>query len=237
MHIILFRAKTGLSKEQIPHKMIIILLRTIIIYLFLIFGMKMMGKRQIGEMQISELVTAFLLSELAATPILNVDIPLLYALLPILLLLSLEIIFSFLTTKAPFFKKLFDGTPNILISKGKILQSELLKSRISAEELISQIRLGGVADLSEVEYALLEQNGRLSVFTKKDCNGSGIPHTLVIDGNVSKNSLSYINKDEKWVHSRIKKHGHALSDIFIFTVDDSGKEYIVTKGSVGGGKK
>ncbi len=209
--------------------MIIILIRTVIIYLFLIFGMKMMGKRQIGEMQISELVTAFLLSELAATPILNVDIPLLYAVVPILLLLSLEIIFSFLTTKAPFFKRLFDGTPSILISKGKILQSELLRVRISAEELISQLRLSGVADISEVEYALLEQNGRLSVFTKKDCNGCGIPHTLIIDGNISKNALAFISKDEKWLSNRIKKYNCALSDIFIFTYDDSGKENIITK--------
>ncbi len=206
-----------------------IFIRTLIIYLFLVCGMKLMGKRQIGEMQISELVTAFLLSELAAAPILNVNIPLLHSIIPIFILLSLEIIITFLITKSKFFKLVFDSAPSLLVYRGEIMQSELLRLRVSVEELIAMLRIEGISDISEIEYAILEQNGQLSAFLTSDCKKKGIAHPIICDGCVNKNELIYINKEESWLKDMLRRKNLRLSDIFLYTVDDAGGEQVTLK--------
>lgn len=122
-----------------------ILIRTLIIYIILIASIRLTGKRQVGEMQLSELTTAFLISEVAAAPLSDPDIPLIYAILPILLLVSLEIIISFITTKSLFFKKMFEPPPTVIISNGKLNLHALNKQRLSADELISSLRLKDVS--------------------------------------------------------------------------------------------
>lgn len=221
--------------------MLTILMRLIIIYTILIGTMRVMGKRQIGELQVSELVTTILLSELAAQPIADPQIPLIFAIIPIGALISIEVVISFAVTKIPFLKPIFDGKPSILISKGKLNTAEILRVRISLEELLSQLRIAGVADIGEVNYAILEQNGQLSVITKKHASPpsaddlkvkvseSGIAHALIVDSEVSDFNLKQIGRSRGWLEKRLSHYKIKLADVMLFTVDDSGKENLIRR--------
>jgi len=155
--------------------MLNLLIRFILIYFFMILSMKLMGKRQIGEMQMSELVTAFFLSELATYTVTDSRIPLLYGIIPILLMICIEVIVSFFAIKNPLMKQIFDFTPSILIRNGEILQQELLKNRLTLDELFSLLRLNGYYDLKKVNFAMLEPNGQLSVipFAREEAVAKG----------------------------------------------------------------
>ncbi len=221
--------------------MLTIFIRVVIVYILLVGTMRLMGKRQIGELQLSELITTILLSELASQPITDNQIPLAFAVIPVAVLLSLEVIISFAVTKLPFLKPIFDGKPSILISRGKLDKQEILKVRISMEELLSSLRIKGIADISDVDYAILEQNGQLSVFPKKQSappsayelgvspRESGIAHAVIIDSVISEHALKFIGKDRRWLNKRLCHHKVTLDEVFLFTVDDSGKENIIKK--------
>ena len=208
--------------------MIMILLRTVIIYIVLIGFIRMTGKRQIGELQLSELVTTFLLSELATIPITDPDIPLLFAIVPILFLISLEIIISFIVTKCVTLKRFVDGSPSFLIKKGKIDIKELKKQRISAEELISALRIKDISSVSSIEYALLEQNGQLSAFKKDD----DLEHAVIVDGRFNLYNLTLSGLSESDIRNRLKARGCVPEDIFLYTVTDNGSEFIMKKQDV-----
>ena len=145
----------------------VIFIRTIVIYMLLLAVMRLSGKRQIGEIQISELVTTFLLSDIASYPLTDPAIPLLNAVVPIFTIIPLEIIFSFLTTKSAQLKKILDGNPSIIILHGKIQKKEMSHVRLSMEDLLCELRLKNIASVSDVDYAIVEQNGQISVFQKK----------------------------------------------------------------------
>lgn len=221
--------------------MLTILIRIIIVYALLIGTMRLMGKRQIGELQLSELITTILLSELAAQPITDNEIPLAFAVIPVALLLSLEVIISFGVTKLPFLKPIFDGKPSVLIRRGELQFDEIARVRISIEELLSQLRIEGVPDISDVDYAILEQNGQLSVIPKrasspadaKDANikvtESGIAHAIIVDSHISDHDLNVIGHDRKWLNSRLRHYRVTPKEVFLFTVDDTGKEALIKK--------
>ena len=135
--------------------MLHIIIRTLIIYATLLIIMRIMGKRQLGELELSELITTLLFSEIATTPITNPNTRLIDAILPITLIATLEIVLSLLLMKIPTLKRVLTSSPSMIIQKGKIIKKEMLKSRITLDELISQIRQNGVYDLSEVDYAIL----------------------------------------------------------------------------------
>jgi len=220
--------------------MVTIFFRTIIIYLLLVGMMRLMGKRQIGEMDLSELITTLLLSELAVTPINNNNIPLAYAILPIVIIIALEIFFTFSATKFSFMKLLFNGKPSYIVKKGMLDQTELSRLRLSLDEFIGELRLKNVSDISEVEYAVLERNGRLSVFTKTNApppapnpDGTtpekGISHPLVVDGTLSQNNLTLAGVTREWVLSQLAKKKCPLDEAFLFAVDDTGTQNLVRK--------
>ena len=206
-----------------------VIFRTGFIYLLLICIIRLTGKRQIGELQLSELVTTILISEVAASPITNLEIPLLYAVLPITFLIACEITLSFLTTKFRPFKKLIEGTPSFLIRQGRLNQKELSRQRISLEELLSNLRQKDISAIQDVNYAILEQNGRVSVFPYDSQAQSAFAHAIVIDGHVKSAVLKQTAHDPAWLEGRLKAHKTALDDIFLFTVDDNGKEFLVRK--------
>lgn len=200
-----------------------------------------MGKRQLGQLQLSELVTTLLLSEIAADPITNPSVPLLHAVVPILLLFFLEIIISYTATKVPKFKKLFDGVPCIVVVKGKLDQRQLRKNRISLDELLSEMRKKDIYDISDVEYAILEQNGQLSITPKtenlnvtksdlgikdKEC---GISHPLVIDGHIYDYNLTLLGKDRNWLLRTLKQMGTQYKNVFLFSMDDAGNTNLILK--------
>lgn len=217
------------------------LIRTVIIYVLLILALRVTGKRQIGELELSELVSTFLISELASMPIANQEVPLSFAVLPILTIISLEIVISFLTTRSAIMKKIFLGSPIILIKQGKLQQSELSKARMSMEELLCELRQSGSPSIDEVDYAILENNGKLSVTPKAknkpvtagDMNlktpKSGIAHAVIIDGTVKKEALEGSGLSEEWLKKSVKKSKLKLKEIFLFTVDDLGKINVIKK--------
>lgn len=221
--------------------MLHIIIRTLIIYTTLLIIMRIMGKRQLGELELSELITTLLFSEIATTPITNPNTRLIDAILPITLIATLEIVLSLLLMKIPTLKRVLTSSPSMIIQKGKIIKKEMLKSRITLDELISQIRQNGVYDLSEVDYAILEENGRLTVVPKakfrqptmhdlkKPTEDSGVMHIIISDGKLNFHNLGLINKDKKWLESSLRQQGLKIEDIFCMTVDDAHSTFIQTK--------
>lgn len=210
-----------------------VLIRTLLVYILFICVIRLTGKRQVGELQISELVITFMVSELATIPIQDISIPFSYSIFPIIFLLAFEVVLSFIMTKSVKAKKLFAGNPSILIKKGKLNQKELSSLRIGINELLGELRLKDVSDISQVDYAILEQNGKLSVFLKEnevsEPTITGIGHAVIIDGVINESNLYYSNKNEAWVKKCLSEHKIPLNDVFLMTVDDKSKVNIVRK--------
>ena len=221
--------------------MITVFARTVLIYLILIISMRLMGKRQVGELQLSELIVTIMLSDFAATPIYETDIPFAYAVIPILLLLSVEVILSFIILHVPGLKILLGGRPSFIIKKGILDQRELKRQRMCLSELIGSLREQGISDIGDVEYAILEENGKLSVFEKAskrppnaedielDIKEKGIAHALIIDKCIINKNLSEAGWTKKQLLSRLKKINASKDEILLFSVDDSGQTTIIYK--------
>lgn len=148
--------------------MIIPFIRTIILYFTVIFAMRVMGKRQIGELQPSELVVTIMISELASIPMQNTGIPLLSGIIPIITLVIAEITLSFFGMKSKPLRKILEGTPNIIIKNGKIDKAEMEKLRMTDDDLMEEMRLCSCTNIAEVEYGIVETNGKFSLILKKD---------------------------------------------------------------------
>ena len=224
--------------------MFILLIRTFIIYTFLLITMRLMGKRQLGELEISELVSTLLLSDIAALPITNPEIPLSYALVPILSITAFEIVTSLLLTKRPKLKGLLSTRPIMIIKKGTIDHTELLKNRISIDELLSELRQKDVTDIGEVDYAIIEQNGKMTVVKKADyesptrkdlgikTSNSGLCHIIVSDGIVNEHGLHLVKKSRRWLVDTLERKKVELQDIYLMTLDDNEKVSIIKRNQV-----
>lgn len=213
--------------------MLTILLRTIIIYIVLLIVMRLMGKRQIGELEISDLVTTFLLSEIASLPITDTNIPVAFAIIPMIVLLMFEVTSSWFLSRFPSLKNFLSARPATLISNGKINRKEMLHSRISIDELVGELRQNGISDISTVRYAILEQNGKISVIQKasastpsaedfniKVCD-NGIDHILISDGSINKHSLKILNLSVEDIENILKKENLKKSNVYLMLIDDN----------------
>lgn len=219
--------------------MLTIFIRTVIIYTILTIIMRLMGKRQLGELDVGELVITILLSEIASLPITNPEKSMLEAIIPISTLAVLEILTSTLILKYPKVKKLLASKPSVIISHGRLDKKAMKKVRISLEDLISQIRQNGIFDLAEVDYAILEENGKMSIIPKArnrqpdlddlgiETDDSGVMHILISDGVINTHGLDILSKDEKWILSNLRDHSLSPRDVFCMTCDDAGKIYII----------
>ncbi len=220
--------------------MLTIAIRTIIIYLFLIFAMRLMGKRQIGQLEVSDLVSTLLLSEIAALPIENRDIPISFALVPTVVLMTIEIVSAAAQGRFPKLKNLFSPRPSVLVRMGTPDFRELERSRISMDELMVSLRKSGVTDLSEIAYAILEQDGNISVIPKafaknltpKDMGisttESGMFRIVIERGIVNHNSLSELGKDETWLARLLQNDGVLAENVILLLVDEGGNKRIFT---------
>ncbi len=200
-----------------------------------------MGKRQIGELQVSDFIITIMLSEIAATPITTKSLPLMHAVVPIVLLLGIEVAMSYLLLKSNRLKRLFYGKPSMLICKGELIQKALRKNRIELDELLSELRQKGCSDISDVNYAILEENGKLSVFpyaskspaTPTDLSVSvsdnGIAHVCIIDGQVIRHNLSLVGWDDSRLNKELQKRKLTLSQVFLLSVNDTGDVTIIKK--------
>ena len=224
--------------------MIISYFRTIFLYLVLIFCIRFMGKRQIGQMEASEFVVTMLVADLASIPMQDSAIPLLSGLVPIFTVLGMELVLSWLTMRSIFLRKLFCGKPMILIDNGKILQDNLRRTRVTLDELTGHLREKDVLDIRTVQFAILENDGSLSVFpfpkdrpaTAKEAGietgKQYLPMTIIEDGYLSRDNLRKAGKDEDWLGRVLREKGAQKKDTLLLTVDAGDHIFWLGKGDV-----
>ena len=204
-----------------------IFIRTIIIYVILNVMLKIMGKRQIGELEVNELVSTLLISEIGALPISDTNIPLLPSIIPILFIASAEVIISIAKNKSAIIKRAVEGEPVYIIYKGRLRQKALADNRISINELLTEMRTQGIADIRDVRYAILEQNGKLSFL--KESDNPNIAKTLIIDTHADIQNIEEANLTLDWVKQQLNERGIAMSDVFLMTVNETGAINIIEK--------
>lgn len=222
--------------------MVIAFVRTVILYLFIIAGIRLMGKRQVGELEPSELVLALIIADLAAVPMQDYGIPLLSGIIPILTLLCITMIISVLSMKSVGFRALICGRPSIIVENGKLHQREMAKNRFTVDELMEELRMKGITDISTVKYAILETNGQISVLpfadqkppTAKDMavapKEAGLPLVIINDGRVLEHNLKTRGYDQVWLSKQLKSHGvKKPEEVYLLTADELGRTYFAPK--------
>ncbi len=222
--------------------MFIVLFRAIILYFVVVIIMRIMGKRQIGQLQPFELVIALMISELAATPMQNINIPLLHGIIPIITLLVLQVLISTLQLKSEIARYIFCGKPSILIEKGKINVKELKSTKMNLNDLLEELRLKDYYNIEDIEYAILETGGQISIIPKSDLEPATrkdlklsvsqdtLPVTLILDGKINSKNLKLINKDESWLYNQLKKKNIKSTDeVLLVLLDSKGKLYYQLK--------
>lgn len=198
--------------------MISILIRTILIYLILTLCLKIMGKRQIGELEVSELVCTLLISEIASAPITDTSIPFLYTLIPIIFISSTEVIISLIKNKSQRVKRVVEGEPCFIVFRGRLMQQALFDNRISINEVLTEMRIQGIGDFFDINYAILEQNGKLSILKKEDADNTSIP--IIIDGKIERENLKLMGLCDNWLSKRLTKLKLKSNEVFLLTVDE-----------------
>lgn len=217
------------------------LLRTLILYLSVVIAVRVMGKRQIGELDPSELVITILISDLAAIPMQDLGIPLFAGVIPIVTLISVEILMSFFSLKSRRFRRLINGQPAIIIRKGKLDIHKLRQMRLTTDEVIETLRKQSVSSVSDVKYGVIEPDGSLSIVLKQpqqpvtaemlglSPKDQGLPVVVVSDGKLVPRSLQLLQKDEQDVVNQLRNQGLTIAEVFLMTLDDCGNVFVQPK--------
>ena len=219
----------------------IIIYRTVVIYLVVTIGMRCMGKRQIGEMSTAEISVTLLISEIASTPVTTLDVPLYYGVAVVVILVLCEIIMSYLDLKFSKVVRITQGQPTVLVKQGRIIESEMRKSRVTIAELNEELRQKNIS-ISDVYIAIIETTGLISIIptasaspaTKEDLKNQNekdpIDFAVVIDGELKEENLKLIGQNEEFVHSILRaKNIKSLKDIFVMYADTKGMTYLQLK--------
>ena len=211
--------------------MLLSYIRTALLYLILIAVIRLMGKRQIGQMEASEFVVTMLVANLAAIPMQDGGIPLLSGLVPILTVLGLELVLSFLSMRSLILRRLLCGKPVILIENGRVLQKNLRRTSITLDELTGHLRQKDVLDIQKVQFAILETDGNLSVFPypkERPANAKDadilvskqyLPVTIIDDGRLLRENLSVAGKTAAWLQRVLRQKNATVRDTWLLTVD------------------
>ena len=223
--------------------MFVVLIRTVVLYLFIVVGIRLLGKHQIGQLEPSELVLTLIIADLASVPMQDNGIPLLSGLIPIVVLLSLSTILSVLCTKSIRFRALLCGRPSIVVENGIVSETELRKNRLTLDELMEELRIQGYADFKSIKFALLETNGQLSVLpytSDKPVTAAqmglqpeetGLPVVIVSDGRLLSHNLKGLGYEEIWLEKQLAAHGlRSHRQVFLLTVDEAGNTCCIPKG-------
>lgn len=222
--------------------MLISVIRTLILYFFLLFMMRIMGKRELGQLEPFDLVTALMISELGVLPMENNGIPLTNSIVPIITIVMLQVLTSFIQLKSEKFRTLFNGEPSILIKDGRVDMDELRNQRFNLDDLMEELRLNGYFNLAEIHYAILETNGNISVMPKETVSpltakqlnitlaDNPLPLVVISDGIVNKCNLKELKKDENWLKSQLNKRNIInFSDVVVAIVYDKNEMFIQLK--------
>ena len=204
-----------------------IFIRTIIIYIILNIMLKIMGKRQIGELEVNELVSTLLISEIAALPISDTDIPLIPSVIPIFFIASSEVIISIIKNKSATVKRIVEGEPTYIIYKGRLRQKALAENRISINEVLTEMRTQGIANFEDIRYAILEQNGKISFLQESD--SPNISRALIIDTKPDLKNIKESGVTIDWLNDRLSVRGIRIEDVFLMTINENHDIYIIEK--------
>jgi uncharacterized membrane protein YcaP (DUF421 family) len=222
--------------------LLVVFIRTLTLYIVVIIAMRIMGKRQIGQLQPFELAVAIMISELASVPMQNTGIPLVNGIIPILTMLAAQILISFISLKSSRARAIICGRPSILISAGKINEQVFRNELYTLTDFLEQLRSKDIYDIADVEYAILETNGQLSVVPKaakrnvtpKDLNLTAKYEApaidLIIDGDLITENLKRVNLDKDTIEMELNKIGiKSIKDVFFASVDSDGKLFCQAK--------
>lgn len=221
--------------------MIATFIRSIILYIIVLIVMRIMGKREIGQLQPFELAIAIMIADLASIPMTDIGIPISNGIIPILGLLVMHLIISMLNLKSRRMRELICGKPTILIYQGKIDEKKLKKERFTVNELQEKLRSSNVMDLGDVEYAILETSGDITVIQKPDKRAAipedfgimpeyeGISYNLVVDGKIIEENLKLINKDYSWLKKQVNKFQMEPEEALIVSINGKGRIFCQRK--------
>ncbi len=222
--------------------MLVSVFRCVILYIAVILAVRIMGKRQIGELQPSELVITIMISELAALPLQDLNMPLLWGIMPMFLMVALELLMSFITLKSMGFRAFCYGKPVLLIYQGTINQRELLRTRVSMEDIMEAMRGNGILKVEDVLTAVLETNGTVSIIPKPEAappvsrdlkvkveEVGGIPVILVMNGKMVYKNMRKKSVTEGQIFKILNGYNINLDCVFMLTMDEIGKTFLVER--------
>lgn len=224
--------------------MIITILRTLILYGVVVFALRMMGKRQIGELEASELVVTIIISDIAAMPITNAEVPLLVNVMAILLLMILEVLLSLLAFKSPKVRQILYGMPSTFYKDGHFFEKEMERQRFNIADVMEEIRGSGASSLDEVEYIVMETNGDVSVVLKSQSspvtpsqlniktNPVRMCYIIIDNGNIIKSCMRGLGLDDNWLNKKLKeKNIKSAKDVFYMSFEqNTGNTILIPKG-------
>ena len=221
--------------------MLIIFFRSIILYIIVLIVMRLMGKREISQLQPFELAISIMIADLASVPMSDIGIPIFNGIIPICGLLLMHLLISMLNMKSLKAREIICGKPTILVYRGKIDEKALKKERFTINELQEQLRINNVINLGDVEFAILETSGQITVIKKPEKRNAipqdfnivpeyeGIPYDLVIDGKVMEKNLRKIGKDYNWLKKQVKEFGIKPEEALVVTIDGKGQFFCQEK--------
>ena len=222
--------------------MFLLFLRTLLVYAAVIGGLRFTGKRQLGELSTSEFAVTILVSELASIPLQDTAVPLLGGIVPLVTLLAVEVLLSCLCRRSRRARRLLCGNPCVVIRDGTFDTNMLRMLRLAPEDILEGLRIAGVTRMEDVRYAIIETNGQLSVLLKAEAQPvtpaqtglnppeAGIPLILIANGTVISQNLQVLGKDEDWLRAQCRRaHCGSFDDIYLFTLDDAGNQFIQPK--------
>ncbi len=221
--------------------MLITFIRAIILYILVLLVMRMMGKREIGQLQPFELAISVMIADLASTPMADVGIPIFDGIIPILALLVMHLIISALNLRSINIRKVICGKPSILVYRGKIDEKVLKKEKFTINELQERLRGNNVFSLADVEYAILETSGQITVIQKPEKRGTipedfgivpeyeGLAYDLIVDGKIMYENLKQLGKNEIWLQKEVEKEKVKPNDVLLMTIDGKGQIFCQKK--------
>ena len=208
-----------------------VLWKTLFFYILITIIYRIMGKREVGELSIMDLIVSIFIAELAAISIENYQDSILFSLLPIVLLVIVQIVMAKLSLKSAAVRGMIDGAPSVIIDRGIINFKEMLKQRYNLDDLLVQLRSRGIKSIEEVDYAILETSGKLSVFRRDDDKNRVYPLPVIIDGKLQKDVLFQIGKDEEWLYKMLGKENYRLEDVF-YGFYQKNKLFLIRKSTI-----
>lgn len=192
----------------------VVLERSLLFYIMIAILYRCMGKREIGELSIMDFIVSIFIAELAAISIENYKDSILLSVGPIAILVIVQILVSKFSLKSDKFREIVDGEPSVIINRGKINFEEMLRQRYNLDDLLTQLREKSIKSIEEVDYAILETSGKLSIFKREDDKNRVYPLPVILDGKIQEDVLIQIGKDKKWLDKSLDEQGYKIDDIF-----------------------